>query len=101
MSGLFKASDFPRPAPGQQGDLGRNTFNGPGLANVNLNVSKTTKITWIFGEKASLALRGEIFNLFNRVNLTQAVADLSNGLFGRPAGQNLPRSATFGVRLQF
>src|SRR5262249_15992554 len=30
LRGLFKASDFPAPSLGKQGDLGRNTFRGPG-----------------------------------------------------------------------
>ena len=101
INGLFLASDFPRPPSGQQGNLGRNTFDGPGLANVNLNVIKAVKIPWFLSESATLELRGEIFNLFNRVNLTPPVADLSNGLFGRSTSQTLPRAVTFGLRIQF
>lgn len=101
ITGAFKSSDFPRPAPGQSGNLGRNTFFGPGLANVNLNVVKAFDLPWFFSERAALELRGEIFNLFNRVNLTPPVTDLSNGNFGRSVGQNMPRSVTFGVRMQF
>lgn len=101
IKGLFKASDFPLPASGAEGSLGRNTFDGPGLANVNANFVKNTKIPWFVAEGAILQLRGEIFNLFNRVNLTNPVADLSNSLFGKSTGQNLPRTVTFGVRIQF
>jgi hypothetical protein len=101
ISGLFPASAFPIPAPGQEGNLGRNTFSGPGLANVNLNVVKTARIPWFVREGATVQLRGEIFNLFNRVNLTNPVSDLSNSLFGKSTGQNLPRSVTFGIRVQY
>ena len=101
ITGLFPASAFPLPAPGQQGNLGRNTFDGPGLANVNLNIVKTAKIPWFVREGATLQLRGEIFNLFNRVNFTNVIADLSNSLFGKATQQSLPRSVTFGVRIQF
>jgi hypothetical protein len=101
INGLFKAGDFPLPPAGTQGNLGRNTFDGPGLANVNLNAVKNTKIPWFTREGAMLQLRGEIFNLFNRVNLTNPVSDLSNSLFGKSTGQNLPRTVTFGVRIQF
>ena len=69
LNGLFNASDFPLPPPGQQGNLGRNAFDGPGLANVNVNFAKATKIPWFSSEGASIEFRGEIFNLFNRVNL--------------------------------
>jgi hypothetical protein len=101
VTGLFPASAFPLPAAGQPGNLGRNTFNGPGLANVNMNIMKTLHIPWFVKEGATFQLRGEIFNLFNRVNLMAPVNDLSNPLFGKLTGQSLPRSVTFGARIQF
>lgn len=100
ITGIFRAADFPRPA-GLHGTLGRNTFSAPGLANVNLNVVKTITVPWFFGEDASIDLRGEIFNVLNRVNLVSPVSDLANGNFGRSTGQTLPRSVTFGIRVQF
>ena len=101
IRGLFTPSQFPTPAPGQQGNLGRNTFDGPGLANVNLNAQKSFRIPWFVSEGAQVQLRGEIFNLFNRVNLVQPVSNLANPLFGRSTDQNLPRQVNFGVRIQF
>jgi hypothetical protein len=101
LKGLFKVSDFPLPPVGQQGNLGRNTFDGPGLANVNVNFSKATKMPWFTSEGASLEFRAEIFNLFNRVNLGQPVSDLSSGLFGRSVSQDLPRAVQFGLHLSF
>ena len=101
ITGLFPASAFPIPAAGQQGNLGRNTFDGPGLANVNLNIVKTGRIPWFVKEGATVQFRGEIFNLFNRVNLTNVVNDLSNSLFGRSTAQSLPRSVTLGIRIQY
>ncbi len=101
ITGIFKASDFPKPAPGHEGNLGRNTFEGPGLANVNVSAIKAFTLPWFFRETATLEIRGEIFNLFNRVNLTQPSADLSSALFGRSTGQSLPRGEQFGIRLQF
>ncbi len=101
IGGLFPASAFPRPAPGTQGNLGRNTFDGPGLANVNLGMIKGTKIPWFTSEGAKFEIRAEIFNVLNRVNLTQPNGDLASGLFGRSTGQSLPRSVQFGLRLQY
>ncbi len=101
IAGAFRAADFPRPASGTQGNLGRNTFYGPGLANVNLNVVKGFDVPWFAGENAHVDLRGELFNVLNRVNPTAPVADLANGNFGRSVSQTLPRSVTFGIRLQF
>jgi hypothetical protein len=71
------------------------------LANVNVNFSKATKVPWFTSEGASLEFRAEIFNLFNRVNLGQPVADLSSGLFGRSVSQDLPRAVQFGLHLSF
>ena len=101
LTGIFPVSAFPLPSPGQEGNLGRNTFTGPGLANINLNIVKNTKIPWFVKEGAGLQIRGEIFNLWNRVNLLNPVSDLSSSLFGRSTSQNLPRSVTLGARIQF
>jgi hypothetical protein len=68
---------------------------------VNLNVVKTEHLPCFVKEGATLQLRDEIFNLFNRVNLTNPVSDLSSSLFGRSTGQNLPLSVTFGIRVQY
>jgi hypothetical protein len=46
--------------------IGRNSFRYPRLQNADLRITK--KIN--FGERYSLELRGEAFNLFNRVNVT-------------------------------
>lgn len=101
IRGLFPASAFPAPAPGTEGDLGRNTFTGPGLANVNTELAKDVKIPWFTHEGATLELRADFFNLFNRVNLTQPVGDLSSSLFGRSTNQNLPRATQLGVHIDF
>ena len=96
LTGFASASAFPTPALGQQGNVGRNTFTGPGLANVNTEFAKAVK--W---EPFSLEFRADVFNLFNRVNLTQPNSDLSSSLFGKSTSQNLPRSVQFGLRLDF
>jgi hypothetical protein len=102
ITGVFKVSDFPVPPKGQEGNLGRNTFEGPGLANVNLNGIKAVHIPWFIGkEGATLELRGEFFNLFNRVNLSQPTSDLSSGLFGKSTGQKQPRAIQLGLRIAF
>jgi hypothetical protein len=71
------------------------------LANVNLGIIKVTRIPWFTAEGARFEIRGEIFNLFNRVNLTQPNSDLASGLFGRSTAQTLPRMVQFGLRIQY
>jgi Carboxypeptidase regulatory-like domain len=96
LKGFAPASAFPTPALGQEGNVGRNTLTGPGLANVNTEFSKAVK--W---ERFSVEFRADVFNLFNRVNLVNPVSDLSSSLFGKSTGQNLPRSVQFGLHLDF
>lgn len=55
---------FTNPAPGTFGTTRRNGYYGPGYSDVDLSVFKDTK----FGERLTVQLRAEMFNLFNRVN---------------------------------
>jgi len=102
LNGIAPASAFPTPALGQQGNVGRNTFTGPGLANINTEFAKVVKL-----ERFSIEFRADVFNLFNRVNLAQPDGapgggrDLSSPLFGQSTTQNLPRSWQFGLHLDF
>jgi hypothetical protein len=96
IKGFALASAFPTPALGSEGNLGRNTYIGPGLANVNTQFSKAISF-----ERYSFEFRADIFNLFNRVNLTQPVSDLSSGQFGQSTSQSIPRSAQFGIHFSF
>jgi hypothetical protein len=50
---------------GQNGDIGRNTFYGPGQMFYNTSVSRTFK----FLERQSVTFRLELFNAFNHPNL--------------------------------
>jgi hypothetical protein len=100
LKGVFAASAFPIPTLGTEGNLGRNTYNGPGLANTNLAAERFFKLPFL-GEGAGLQVRGEILNLFNRVNLVNPVSDLSNGEFGRSTDQNLPRNIQVLGRIRF
>jgi hypothetical protein len=102
IKGLFAANAFPVPALGREGDLGRNTFDGPGLAQVNVNIVKTIHIPWFIGKDGAMVeIRSEIFNVLNRVNLNNPISDLSSGLFGLSTSQKSPRAAQFGLRIAF
>jgi hypothetical protein len=100
LKGVFSVSDFPIPAPGTEGNLGRNTYNGPGLANVNLAAARIFRLPFL-GEKGGFQIRGEFLNLFNRVNLVNPESDMSNGEFGKSTDQNLPRTIQVLGRITF
>jgi hypothetical protein len=94
---IFSVSDFPKPALGRDGTLGRNTFRGPGYADTDLNVTKMFRFT----ERTHVEFRGEFFNVFNRVNLGGVVSDMNNTFFGSATTAFSGRSAQFGLKLLF
>ena len=97
LSGIFLASDFPAPAQGQNGNLRRNAFRGPGFIDVSLSLSKKFTVSQRFtGE-----FRLDAFNALNRVNLADPAMDLSSTNFGRSTSQLTPRTFQAGVRLRF
>lgn len=57
-------SFFCVPAPGTNGNQGRNIFSGPNYWNVDLGVTKAIRIT----ERVNLQVRAEFFNAFNHPN---------------------------------
>ena len=97
LTGVFKVADFPYPALGRFGNLGRNTFRNPGYANTNLSMMKTFKVK----ERVDLQFRAEAFNAFNRVNLSGISSNLNSSTFGRVTGAGAARRFQFGLRLSF
>jgi hypothetical protein len=97
LAGIFRASDFPTPAPGRNGTLVRNAYRGPGFADVSLSLSKKFELT----PRVSAEVRLDAFNAFNRVNLADPNMDLSNTNFGRSTSQLAPRMFQIGTRLRF
>ena len=95
--GILRVADFPTPAPGTNGNLGRNTFRGPGFAQVDLSLSKKLR----FSERLRGQLRLDSFNAFNRVNLSNPVTDLNTPSFGRSLSTETPRSYQAGLRIEF
>ena len=66
----------------QEGNLGRNTIRGPGLADVDFGLSRIFPFT----ERFSLEFGGQAFNLFNRVNLGQPDGSMPDPTFGTSTG---------------
>ncbi|MEO8373152.1 MAG: hypothetical protein ABI806_28460, partial [Candidatus Solibacter sp.] len=97
LQGIFRPSDFPTPAPGTDGALGRNAFRGPGFAQVDLSLSKRFSLT----ERVTAQIRADAFNALNRVNLANPVMDLANNNFGRSTSTLTPRLMQLGLRMEF
>jgi Carboxypeptidase regulatory-like domain len=60
----FNPNAFAIPVAGTYGNVGRDTLIGPGMAGLDLAVTKKTTIS----EKLQLQFRAEVFNVFNRAN---------------------------------
>jgi hypothetical protein len=97
----FKASDFPAPPVGRGGNLGRNTYRGPGLAQVDFSLIKNTRVPWFTTEPAAMQIRFEAYNLFNRVNINNWETNLANNSFGRATSARDPRTIQLGLRIAF
>ncbi|MGH9353972.1 MAG: TonB-dependent receptor domain-containing protein [Terriglobia bacterium] len=101
LNGLFAASAFPAPPLGEEGSLGRNTFDKPGYNNLDFTFGRFFLAPWFSGERLRLEFSGEVYNLFNRVNLTGINSNLSSGLFGHATSQLPARSLELHLRVAF
>jgi hypothetical protein len=99
----FHPNAFILSTPGTWGTLGRGTYNGPGLADVDLSLLKNTAVT----DKMNLQFRAECFNIQNRANFgTPNAIVFSNGTVSPSAGLitntvTTSRQIQFGLKLIF
>jgi hypothetical protein len=101
INGTFRASDFPVPTGGREGNIGRNIYRGPGFAEMDFSIIKNTRVPWFRPEGAQTQLRVETFNLFNRVNISNWDTNLSNSTFGKGTSARDPRTIQLGLRMVF
>lgn len=97
---------FSTPAAGTWGNIGRNIARGPSLWQADAAVQRRISLR----ERASLQVRGEVFNLFNRVQYGNPAANIAApASFGRittlvntsPTGSGTPRQIELAMRLVF
>lgn len=79
------------------GNLGRNTFRGPGLDTQNVTLFKKIGIT----ERVNLEFRGEFFNLFNHRNFGNPVVNMSSVNFGVNLSDPGGRQVLLSARVRF
>jgi hypothetical protein len=102
INGIFTAADFPTPAPGVQGTLGRNTFRGPRYFNVDFVLVKGIRTPWVIGTGGGdLQLRLELFNAFNTLNLSNPDNNMISSLFGKSTSAQAGRIVQFSTRFSF
>jgi len=91
----------PPPNSGFYGNVGRDTYSGPGLATWDFSVLKDTAIR----ERLSLQFRAEIFNLLNRANFNTpnlivfTPAGLSGTAGAITSTSTTSRQVQFGLKL--
>ena len=95
---------FSLPAAGTFGNLGRNTFYGPGYAQEDLSLIKNTMIK----ERYGLQFRAEIFNIFNHPNFDLPSSTFNTSTFGqtlntfgRTLGGGVSRQIQLALKLRF
>lgn len=103
----FNPAAFALPKPGNFGNTQRGQFYGPGFNSVDFSIFKNTAIT----EKVSAQFRVEIFNLFNRLNLSGPDTSVGSGsgmglsyatvqAYGSPGiGAGEPRNVQLALKL--
>lgn len=99
IKGVFSASLFPLPAPGQEGNLKRGSFRNPGFVNSDMSLIKNNRLP--FREGMNLQLRFEFFNILNRTNLRGVNGNMNSSTFGRSTATYDPRIIQVGARLVF
>lgn len=80
----FNVNMFTTPLPGYAGNVGRGTLTGPGLANWDFSIHKSTPLG-ILGEAGNLQFRAEFFNILNHANFINNPPG-GNGIIGPGAG---------------
>jgi hypothetical protein len=93
----FNTGVFETPAPGQFGNLGRNTLKGPAYQQWDFSAIKTIPIH----ERLNLQFRAEFFNIFNNVNFSLPNNDSSSTNFGLIETAQSGRVVQLALKLSF
>jgi hypothetical protein len=83
---LLNPAAFQEPKSGQVGNTARNEFRGPGVASMDLSLSRSFGLKWL-GEAGRVTLRADAYNFLNHANLNNPSADVtSTTLFQKTIG---------------
>ena len=93
----FNVNAYVDPPAYQFGTLGRNTYVGPGLFNIDTTLSKRFKVR----ERYGLEIRAEAFNMLNNANYNQINRIINAPGFGAVASELPMRELQFGAKVTF
>jgi hypothetical protein len=97
----FNPAAFAQPAAGTFGTVGRNTFSGPGLFNLDASLFRKFQFT----ERVTAELRIESFNFTNTPKFNSPNGDITSPNFGKVVGAqgapNGPREFQLGLKVTF
>ena len=103
---LLDRTAFREPTVGAVGNLGRNSFRGPGIYNIDLSLSRSFALSSLpllrrLGEAGSLTIRLDAFNVLNHANLNNPDSLLTSQTFGVASYGRLGRSSGFPASAPF
>ena len=81
----------------QFGNLGKNTFRGPGLDNQNFTLIKRIQLK----ERTALQFRAEFFDLLNHRNFGNPISNMSSPTFGQNTSDPGGRQILLSGRIRF
>ncbi len=84
-------------AQGHFGSAAAGSFLGPGVERVDLGLMKNFR----FGQRISLQMRAEAFNLFNHTNFLTVDTGIADGTFGQTTSAHIPRTMQFSAKMYF
>jgi hypothetical protein len=91
------SAENPNGIPGVLGTSRRRFFQGPGINNFNMALSKNTKLY----ERLNLEFRAEFFNIFNHAQFSTVDGNFLSRTFGQATHAQDPRIGQLALRLSF
>ena len=96
----FNTSAFAEEALGQLGNAARRIFQGPGIENFDVQLSKSVKL----GDSTSLDIRAEAFNVFNHAQFygpASVDGQIDDPNFGHVVSAAAPRLIQLAMKIHF
>jgi hypothetical protein len=97
-AGLFlNPAAVSAPPPGQWGNAGRNSIEGPDQFSLNAQMARTFR----FGSRYNMDVQLNSNNALNHVNYTSWITQVNSASFGAPAGASGMRTVQATLRVRF